>query len=57
MNGKSADGGAVVFIPPLFIGGGYARQAKAPVVILACVIASAAAIRESVCILQSDTAE
>lgn len=39
--------GVVVFIPPLFIGGEYAWQAKAIVMIFACFFASAAAINES----------
>lgn len=44
--------GLIVFIPPLFIGRGYAWQAKAPVVIFACIIASIAAILEFVCMIK-----
>lgn len=44
--------GIIVFVPPLFIGSEYAWQAKALVVIFACIIASVAAIQESVYIIK-----
>ena len=40
--------GIIAFVPPLFIGSEYAWQAKVLVVIFACIIASIAAIRESI---------
>lgn len=40
--------GIIVFVSPLFIGSEYAWQAKALVVIFACIIANIAAIQESV---------
>lgn len=42
--------GMIVFIPPLFIGGDSAWQAKALVIIFACMVASVAAIQEFVSI-------
>ena len=38
--------GVAVFLPPLFIGGDYAWQAKALILILVCLLASVAAIDE-----------
>jgi phosphatidylglycerophosphate synthase len=49
--------GIIVFIPPLFIGGNYAWQAKALVVIFACVIASIAAVQECVYIFKGNQVE
>ena len=43
--------GAACYIPPLFIGGAYAWQAKAIVIIFVCALASVAAVIESIKIL------
>ena len=49
--------GVVVFIPPLFIGGGYAWQVKAILMIFACLLASAAAVDESIKVLTGRAVE
>ena len=38
--------GIILFLPPLFVGGNYAWQAKAIAVIIACIFASVAAMHE-----------
>ena len=47
--------GAVAFLIPLFVGGGYAWQAKAAVAVFACLLASAAAVTESVKIYRGES--
>jgi len=43
--------GGAVFVVPLFIGGDYAWQAKAVVVIVVCILTSIAAVAEGKVIL------
>lgn len=49
--------GVAVFLSPLFIGAECAWQAKAPAAMAVCVIASIAAVQESVCIAKGGRAE
>ena len=49
--------GVAVFLSPLFIGAECAWQAKAPAAMAVCVIASIAAVQESVCITKGGRAE
>ena len=49
--------GGIVFIVPLFIGGNYAWQAKAVVVIIVCILTSIAAIAEGVTLLGNNEKE
>lgn len=49
--------GITVFIPPLFIGAGFAWQAKALVTVLACIVASTAAVQEFVFIWKGKNIE
>ncbi len=49
--------GIVVFVLPLFIGSDYSRQTKAPIITIACVITSIAAIQETAYIIKGTHVE